>query len=558
MKSCLEKLLGFLRSSPLLTQIYRKLRDFLTPHTELEYTAKNLNPPNFLNKKSSILFATSIGAERGVWKLETLLSKTMLYRGFRSDFLVCDKVLTGCQRCLYQAVKDEETFIKLGPNRLCDSCYDPLIKSAKILNENIISFGKFLNNEDYINAKKLSLNLKFSEIINFHVDNISIGEHALAGALRFFAKSTLKENSEKEILVLRRYFEAAYLTYLSASKLFSQNKYSVLVLHHGIYVPQGILADVATAYNVRVVVWNIAYRKNRFIFSHDKTYHHELMEEPTSKWNKLNLDYEKEKQLDEYLLGRWYGKYDWINFQSEQPNTDLNSIVRKLNLDLQKPTISLLTNVLWDAQLHYPNNVFKNLLEWLFVTIDHFIADQSKNLIIRIHPAEIRGRVKSRQPIYNEIVNKYPNLPNNIEIIRPEDNVSTYSLVDISQTSLIYGTKMGVELTSRGIPVIVCGEAWIRNKGLTVDIESKKHYLDLLDKAPLPPMDSAQILEAKKYAYHFFFRRMIPINALQPIRGWPPFKINVKDVTQIQEGNDSGLDAIVNGILHGSDFIYDE
>ncbi len=47
--------------------------------------------------------------------------------------------------------------------------------------------------------------------------------------------------------------------------------------------------------------------------------------------------------------------------------------------------------------------------------------------------------------------------------------MSTYALMSLCNSAIIYGTKMGVELTSVGLPVIVAGEAWIRNKGLTHD-----------------------------------------------------------------------------------------
>ena len=35
--------------------------------------------------------------------------------------------------------------------------------------------------------------------------------------------------------------------------------------------------------------WNVAYRKRRFIFSHDDTYHHTLMTEPRDYWEQMPL-----------------------------------------------------------------------------------------------------------------------------------------------------------------------------------------------------------------------------------------------------------------------------
>src|SRR3712207_8648577 len=41
-----------------------------------------------------------------------------------------------------------------------------------------------------------------------------------------------------------------------------------------------------------------------------------------------------------------------------------------------------------------------------------------------------------------------------------------------------------VELAARGIPVIVAGEAWIRNKGLAQQADTREQYFALLDNLP--------------------------------------------------------------------------
>jgi len=123
---------------------------------------------------------------------------------------------------------------------------------------------------------------------------------------------------------------------------------------------------------------------------------------------------------------------------------------------------------------------------------------------------------------------------------------------------IIYGTKTGVELTSMGIPVIVAGEAWIRNKGLTVDVSNESEYRKILDKTPLEDfrLSNEIVHEAKKYAYHFFFRRMIPVSVIEPSEGKVPFRVAAKSLRQLLPGNDRGFDLICNGILWGHSFVY--
>jgi len=122
---------------------------------------------------------------------------------------------------------------------------------------------------------------------------------------------------------------------------------------------------------------------------------------------------------------------------------------------------------------------------------------------------------------------------------------------------IIYGTKTGVELTSMGIPVIVAGEAWVRNKGITTDVSSVEDYFNTLDKLPLGhPLDEAATLRARRYGYHFFFRRMIPLEFMEPAEARLLFQLQVSGLDDLQPGRSRGLDIICDGILKGTDFIY--
>ena len=58
---------------------------------------------------------------------------------------------------------------------------------------------------------------------------------------------------------------------------------------------------------------------------------------------------------------------------------------------------------MWDAQLHYPANAFPSMLDWVLQTIRYFASRPDLQLLIRVHPAEIRGTARSRQPLVPEI-----------------------------------------------------------------------------------------------------------------------------------------------------------
>lgn len=505
-----------------------------------------------------VLVATSVAGHLTALNFESLIAKSLSIRGASVTALLCDHALPACMDCehrFYPTPSARRDLVERGPKELCISCTRPGERIYGELEIPIILYGKYLADEDYIRAKAIVDTTAIDDIGRFTLDNLAIGEHAHAGTLRFLARGDIGDEPLGR-QILQRYFEAALLTVFMMRNLLTTNRFDVCLLNHGIYVPQGLIAEVCREQGVRVVTWNPAYRKSCFILSHETTYHHTLMTEPVTNWENVRWDDGIETQLMQYLRSRMEGTQDWIWFH-DKPQFDMAAIQQEIGIDFSKPTIGLLTNVIWDAQLHYPANAFNGITEWILETITWFAEHPAMQLVIRVHPAEIRGTLPSRQRVVQEIAKHFPALPSNVFVIPPESQASTYAVMSQCDSVIIYGTKTGVELASIGIPVIVAGEAWIRGKGVTLDACSVTDYRALLSRLPLGgKMSSDKIQRARKYAFHFFFRRMIPLPFMHARKGWPSFSPKLQNFEQLRRGCFDGLDVICDGILSGSEFIY--
>lgn len=504
-----------------------------------------------------VLLGTSVGGYLVAGSLDMALAAGLRQRGADVAVLLCDSALPACLECTFDRLGGSRTMRNRGPSRdLCPGCLSAGRAGFEDLGIPVLTFGEFLTEADRSEARSIATSCTATALRSLELDRIPIGEHAYAGALRFFARADLVGEPDGEA-VLRRYVEAAILSARAMQRAIEAFQPDRVVLHHGIYVPQGLLGAAARAASRDVITWNPAYRKQCFIFSHGDTYHHTLLEEPTSEWDTLSWSDELERMTDEYLRSRWSGSNDWIWFH-ESPNDRITEIEREVGVDFSKPCIGMLTNVMWDAQLHYPANAFADMREWVLATIRYFATRPELQLLIRVHPAEIRGTVPSRQPIVAELERAYGTLPSNVFVVPPESHVSTYAAMSRCDAVLIYGTKTGVELTAMGIPTIVAGEAWIRNKGLTLDARSPSDYQALLDRLPLQVrLDEETIRRAKMYAFHFFFRRMIPIGFMQPTRDERVFRVDADVALEaLRPGRDRGFDVICDGILRLSPFVY--
>lgn len=504
----------------------------------------------------SILVATSVGAFFPAMAGEGVLGAALALRGHQVNYLLCDSVLPACLDCELRWAPSMAKFAQTGPQaRHCSSCFAPGLANYEKIGPRIHRYSESLLPEDHAEAARLVDALPPAQWEDLKLDGVHVGNHAKAGLLRFLARGTLTGEPE-ETAVYRRYMLAGVLTLRVTQRLIAKQDIEIAVMHHGIYIPQGIIAEACRAAGVRVVTWNVGYRKNCLLFSHNETYHHGMMTEPVSVWENMAWSERHDAFIGDYLKSRWYGTNDWIWFH-DRPSFDVASFAREIGYDPDKPTIGLLTNVFWDAQLHYPENIFPNMMEWIFQTVDYFATRPDLQLLIRVHPAEIRGTVPAREKVIPALQERFPRLPPNVFLVPPENKISTYPIMEACNAVIIYGTKTGVELTSMGIPTLVAGEAWIKNKGITIDPATRELYVQELARLPVAGrMAQDKVARARRYAFHFFFRRMIPLPFLKPGTGVAPFEVSLDSIDELAEGRNDGLDVICRGILEGTPFIY--
>ena len=535
--------LHFVKSA-LANRVLRTLRPYLGVRPDWSLFASNPQWADALFAAKpgvKILIATSTGGNWACSALESMLAAALVLRGADVSFILCDGALNACQECDHQRL-DTKEFLKRGPqSSVCGSCFSPAQDMLLPLGLPLIRFAQYFSGDSH-------------SILDVQVEP-ELEEHARAGALRYFGRGTLPEGKTGED-VLARYRQAAQITAITIKAIIADQKPDVVVFHHGIYVPQGVIGHVLRKNGVRVVNWGPAYRKGTVLFSHGNSYHYTMTDESPNQWLDMNWSEREQELIIAYLGSRRTGSNDWIGFQPES-ELEIGKFLSDIGLDSSRPIIGLLTNVIWDAQLHFRQTAFPSMLEWLFATIEHFIIRPELQLVVRVHPAEVQGTVPSEQRAVDEILQRYGSLPSNIKVIGPDENVSTYSLMARCNSALVYGTKTALELACNGLPVVVAGDAWCRNKGFTIDVSSPEEYQQVLKTLPFSQgLKQEQILAARKYAYHFFFRRMIPIRNLKSLKYFGPYKIQVDHPDELSPDADPGLDVICKGILTGQDFVF--
>lgn len=502
-----------------------------------------------------VLMATTVGGHLPSIQFDAMIAAALTLRGVRVAFLICDEALPACMADQHDWYPNRQVFLNARPKRpVCDTCYPVGNAYLAPLGLEMLRLSDLVSPAERKEAYAAANDVGLSDAGAWRYRDMNVGEHGLAGALRFHARASL-EGIPLADRVLRAYLRAGAVAAVAAENIAGDFDYDVLVAHHGIYIPQGIWISAARNAGKRVVAWNPGYRRNSFILSEGDTYHKTMISENLGLWSDTALDAAQQTAIRDYLSRRRVGSGDWISFGSGRDGR-FADYLEELGLDRTQPTIGLLTSVAWDAQLHYESNAFEDQFAWIDATIRHFTAHREMNLIIRVHPAERTGFIPTQQPVASYIAEKFGALQKNIAVVGPESPLNTYALADGCDTVLIFSTKTGIELSAVGTPVVVAGEAWIRGKGFSIDADNPAEYDAILRRLPLGKrLTPAEQQAAERYAYHFFFRRMIELPGFVPRKGWPPYRAEIAALSEIAPGTDANLDEVCREIVSGGAFL---
>jgi len=463
--------------------------------------------------------------------------------------LVCDGVLPACLQASQQVVGDLGKFAEEGPQgticRGCTRASDRMQLESPLVWHKM---GDYISESDRVNAKEFANN--HGELLpqNLSVDGVELDFEIRAGVGRFFARLSQPEGEHAGVIV-KRYIEAAYLSVCAVRRLCSENDYDGAFFNHGVFVPHGVIRQVLRKMGMRFLNWSLGTHPSTLIISNGDFHHYDLGREPEDRWVPPAWDDSKRQIISEFLKER----RSWVEKGGMTAPWTTSGVSKylfdKYGIDVtSKPTFVAITNLVWEAES--PNrHAFTNQFHWISSTIEYFSRRDDLQLVIRVHPCEVTGTQPTLERVANFIEKNYPNLPQNIKVIAPDDLISTYAMMEFASAYIAYISTMAAEISAAGVPVIVAGFAPSRGKGFTYDpvsVQDYGAYIDMLsDKKPL---SNDRVDLALKFAYNFFYRNHLPFGNVTYDGVIGGYK-NYKSYEDLLEGGCSGLDAICDSLI---------
>ncbi len=285
-----------------------------------------------------------------------------------------------------------------------------------------------------------------------------------------------------------------------------------------VIIPNGTIQEMGIAYRmakwmgIPVTTYEFGEQRKRIWVAQNR----EVMRQETDDLWEVRKDIpvsEDELEKVREMLGARQRADLWENFSRRwQGSAPVGSerTREELNLD-DRPVVFLATNVLGDSLTLGRQTFSKNMSEWIERTVQYFIERTDAQLIIRVHPGE---QLTHGASMVDVVRNLLPRLPEHIHLITPSNPINSYDLVDIARLGLVYTTTMGLEMSMRGVPVIVAGQTHYRGRGFTHDPDSWVTYYktlgSMLDDPEKATLSEEQVQMAWAYAYTFFFEYARP------------------------------------------------
>jgi hypothetical protein len=513
-----------------------------------------------------IFFVTGFGLGSHYHAIEPLIMMALQARGARITSFSCGKSLPACE---FNRVGNQVPAFEMHPRpgltrstlaAQCAVCVENLDSLYDLLPIERDTYERHRLENDVRIAREAADTVTLENLRSWCFEGIGVGDEAFASILRTTLRGQVRD-TPYELYLARRYVMSGVMHVLSMRRALEAHRPEKVVLVHGLYLTHGIASRVAKAMGLPVVVMGSGgIRKDTVVLCHGQTYHHQLIDEDNRVWEDADLtEPQKATTLRYALEKRTNGAaVDYVTYHPNPKNAH-DEIRGELALPAtdDRPIVSFFTNVCWDAQILYKSNVYEDIFAWVRNSIAIVARNPRIIGVIRIHPAETKGSMKTQQPMADEIQKWFPRLPENIRIVSPENDCSSYSLAEMSRLSVIYGTKMGLELALMRVPLLICGETFSRNKGYGIDVPDRQAYESLLMKAHEHPPQSAQAFDrALKYAHYLYFRRMlkIPMESTVGAGGLSRTKLLISRLEDLDAGTDPVMDVISRGILEDQSF----
>ncbi len=512
----------------------------------LEAIARRSPPSEFMMRedgKRVLFFTFRYWNTHAVW--DALLAHALRQRGAHVSFFTCGGRLPVCDAAPHT----------LAPPMPCDNCapyLDRLLSTLRLPHQDA---RDFITSAERAEIRHVIANLRPGECEGFEYDGLPLGQ-LVRPSVYWFLLSGNPEYNEEFFDAYRKFLYSGVVIARAIGRRLDAHRPAVLYLLNGLFFAERIAIEQARRRGIEFVAHEGGFFPDTQVFARNGFASHYPVNDYWPRYAQRPLTPGEARRLDEYLAQRRRGQQD-VSQYYPTIESDVAAIYRRLDLSQSSQVVTLYTNVDWDTACFAAGSIFASMDDWIEHTIRIVSNQNNTQLVIRIHPGEVRlPFLEPRVKVAEMIRRRFPQLPSNVRIVPPESDISSYTLMEFSALNLVYTSTVGLEMVLRQRPILSAGRGYYTEKGFTRELTGLEEYEALLARiGEIQPPTAQEVELARRYASMFFFRHHIPFPLTRTDAG--RLSLLFDHLNALQPGREPMIDLLCDAILQGKPFLYE-
>lgn len=426
---------------------------------------------------------------------EALVARALKTKGHDVSYMSCDRVYeAGCVSMVQYGVKPNDHVEK--KHSICNLCTKRGELLAKKFNINNYSLSSYITKDIKDHVKDLIDGRDDNDLINLSIGECKIGEIATYNIIIKYKKQDINFN-EAELSDYKVEVLNALLTYFAVNSVFDSIKLDKLFVYNSLYSTNRVIIEVAKSRGIDAYFLHagasLSNRLSYLMIGEGTTY--DSLFERKKNWNDLK-DRPSSKtaieSVSRHMSELLIGKSPFAYSAGVHKNFNLRD-----EFDIPKgKKILLATMSSYDEMLSakisgvFKNSggvVFEDQIDWISEIIEFVRSRNDLHFVVRVHPREFpnsRDTVKAHHA--KNLEKLFDNIPNNVSINWPNQNISLYVLASQVDVVLNAWSSAGKELSALGLPVITHEpNLIIYPTDLNYIAHSRDEYFSLIEEAIL-------------------------------------------------------------------------
>jgi hypothetical protein len=466
------------------------------------------------------------------------------HRGADVRYVMCDAMFAECD--VHWGWQDPRTD---------DSCMRCQAGTAALATENGMPWewlGRSLDPKQAREARRWVTSLEREKLLT-----AAYGEWAIAawvkGSIHSHFRHSRLDVSDPEVeRVTRRYLYSGLIAAFALECLLDDYAPDAMLLFNGRQSSTRVALELARLRDIQVVCHERGPRKGSLTIA--KNQHVCTLEqfaEYWRDWGDIPLTPEELTAIRAHLAEREHGMN--IGHQAFSPvPQDRESVREALGLDAARPVWALFTSSDDEVAAEPDWQAAWTQTEWVAQTIDFARRHPAIDLVVRVHPnTGSRRSIGANQQQLSMLDALTADLPGNVRWIAPDDEISSYTLMDIATVGLVSHSTVAVEMACKGRTMIVSAPNPVSHLPFVRTAHDPAVYASELEHAlgiSAGTVDAGVRRLAYRWAYGRFFR--IPVDFPLVNSGGDAVATRAwSSPDELVPGRDAGLDRCTAVVL---------